>query len=103
MCTPPKNPEDDFKDPLRACEEAVNKAGIYGGIAQTFEHKTEKVGQVEYEARWDGTDATKLMTTQYLADITLLVSPTAIRDKFARAVKNSRQDVWTTKIVNHGL
>lgn len=72
-------------------------------IAQTFEHKTEKVGQVEYEVKWGDTDETKRMTTQYLADITLLVGPTAIRDKFARAVKNSRQDVWTSKIVNHGL
>jgi hypothetical protein len=72
-------------------------------IAQTFEHKAEKVGQVEYEVRWGDTDETKRMSTEYLADITLLVKPTAIRDKFARAVKNSRQDVWTSKVVNHGL
>lgn len=72
-------------------------------IAQTFEHKTEKVGEVEYEVSWGDSDATKRMTTQYLANITLLVKPTAIRDKFARAVKNSRQDVWTSKVVNHGL
>ena len=72
-------------------------------IAQTFEHKTEKVGEVEYEVKWGDTDDTKRMTTQYLANITLLVKPTAIRDKFARAVKNSRQDVWTSKVVNHGL
>jgi hypothetical protein len=72
-------------------------------IAQTFEHKTEKVGQVEYEVRWGDTDETKRMSTEYLANITLLVKPSALRDKFARAVKNSRQDVWTSKIVNHGL
>jgi hypothetical protein len=72
-------------------------------IAQSFDHKTEQVGQVEYEVKWGDTDETKRMTTQYLADITLLVKPTAVRDKFARAVKNSRQDVWTSKIVNHGL
>ena len=72
-------------------------------IAQTFEHKTEKVGEVEYEVIWGDGDAAKRMTTQYLANITLLVKPTALRDKFARAVKNSRQDVWTSKVVNHGL
>jgi hypothetical protein len=72
-------------------------------VAQSFDHVTEKVGQVEYEVSWGDSDATKRMTTQYLANITLLVKPTAIRDKFARAVKNSRQDVWTSKVVNHGL
>ena len=72
-------------------------------IAQTFDHTTEKVGQVEYEVRWGDTDETKRMSTEYLANITLLVKPSALRDKFARAVKNSRQDVWTSKIVNHGL
>ena len=72
-------------------------------IAQTFDHKTEKVGQVEYEVRWGDGDESKRMSTEYLANITLLVKPTALRDKFARAVKNSRQDVWTSKVINHGL
>jgi hypothetical protein len=70
-------------------------------MRQTFEYKTEKVGEHMVEVKF-GNDQVHTNRIEHI-DYRIDVRPTAIREKVAKWVKQMDDSVWTSKIVNHGL
>jgi hypothetical protein len=69
-------------------------------IFRSFEYKFENVGFHEVEVSYGTAVHINKVDHQ---DITLLLSPTSLREKVAGWVKKMNSDVWTDKTVNHGL
>jgi hypothetical protein len=72
-------------------------------VAHTFDHTKETIGHEDCIVKWGTKPEESRASTRPMYDLQLLVKPSAVQDKFARYVKTTREDVWTSKVVNHGL
>jgi hypothetical protein len=70
-------------------------------LYRTFEFQGTSVGFHEVEA--EGYGGRRYMNKVEHHDITLLIQPTAIRQRVAKWVKEMHSEVWSSKTVNHGL